>query len=370
MNKSKENIFINSINTNSAGTSNITKMLIKEGNFLSNEVRIVIEDNCFFSEVENSDHIDKKVFGNGFVKIAKRIKYDFFDFQKKVRKHKYNTVAIMANYSVFPLGIARKIVLMRHPYLVDKEAWNEISSKKQFFIEVLRKVMFSFTVKSTDKLVVQTDAMLELFIESYPNYKNEIQVLNNPISESILCQRENCIIPFEEREKFLFYPSRFYDHKNHFFLIDFAINCKEILVEKGIRIVVTLDLTGDGKSFLAKIKDDKLEDIFHNIGEVNQEELHFYYKKSLMLFFPSKAETFGNSIAEAMCFGLPILISDKPYARSLCVDAAVFSGFNNPDMVMKDINKILDNWDHYSVSSKNGSSKLLNSKEWFKEFIS
>jgi glycosyltransferase involved in cell wall biosynthesis len=367
--KKKQKVIINSINTNSAGTSNITKMIINEGDFLSENVSIIIEDNICFKGVGRVFSVKKVHFGQGLIRIAKRAKFDFFDFYRDVKAKKYDVVAIMANYSIFPVGIARKIVLMRHPYLVDKDSWLEIETKKQYFVELIRKFMFNLTLKSTDKLVLQTEAMYKLFKASYPNFTKEIQILNNPISESILKQRGNSILPLADRSQYLFYPSRYYDHKNHKFLLDLAIQCKNKLLQKKIKIVVTLDENGDGREFLSEISKLKLDDVFLNIGEVNQEDLHYYYMNSLMLFFPSKAETFGNSIAEAMCFGLPIFISNKPYARSLCKKGAFYSDFGKPDDVMKELDSFLKSWDCYSKESRLGSLEMLNSKEWFNSFI-
>src|SRR3546814_15007679 len=48
------------------------------------------------------------------------------------------------------------------------------------------------------------------------------------------------------------------------------------------------------------------------------------YADADALLFPSLDESFGLPLVEAMTLGLPILAAERPYARSLCGDAAVY----------------------------------------------
>ena len=46
-------------------------------------------------------------------------------------------------------------------------------------------------------------------------------------------------------------------------------------------------------------------------GHKNQEELNEYYENSHLFFLPSRGENYGHAIAEALCKGIPVVVSDQ-----------------------------------------------------------
>lgn len=358
-----KNTIVNSINTNSAGTSNITKLLINEGELVEEETLVIVEDNTFFNSLK-SKNIKFINLNKGIKRIFIRLYFELFLFKKLVNQDKPKNIIIMANYSLLPMKTSKKIVLMRHPYLVDRSSWQEIKSYKHYITELVRKVIFKVTLLSTDEVIVQTNAMKKMFLSEYPSYKNDVKVLNNPVSKAILNVREQSIVPKSERVNYLLYPSRYYAHKNHEVLIDFVTQNKKKLIQENLKIVITLHESGEGAHILSSIKKHNIDDFFVNLGEVEQTELHYYYRNSLALFFPSQAETFGNSIAEAMCFGLPIFIANKQYAKSLCGESAFYSDFQ-VDKIMSELLVFLSDWEAYKEKSRSKADQFLSPQEWF-----
>lgn len=350
-------IIFNSINTNSAGTSNVTKVLLNESFDDSN--LFIVEDNKFFSSSDKRLTLIKYHLGNGFFRWLNKLKFEMYTLPKMVRQGEVTSVVVMANYNLFSFS-CKKAVIMRHPYLVDKESWKEINSIGRYLTELLRKFAFGITLSTTDILIVQTQAMLEMFKESYPNFKGSVDVLANPVSAGVI---ELGTKKFEGRRRVLLYPSRYYSHKNHEMIIDFVKENKVFLANKGFKFVITLDKNGDGAHILNDIKEYELDDYIVNIGEVEQEVLFDYYTESLCLFFPSNAETFGNSIVESFFSGLPVVINDKPYARTLCKNNAIY--FNDLDSIKAAIEYCDENYNEFSNRSLKASQDIPSVPEWF-----
>lgn len=59
-------------------------------------------------------------------------------------------------------------------------------------------------------------------------------------------------------------------------------------------------------------------------GHVSRQEMAFFYDGLDVLVMPSRAETLGLPLIEAMFFGIPVVAADMPYAREVCGDAALY----------------------------------------------
>jgi glycosyltransferase involved in cell wall biosynthesis len=66
------------------------------------------------------------------------------------------------------------------------------------------------------------------------------------------------------------------------------------------------------------------------IGAVGRAQLPSLYANHDILVFPSLVESFGFPLLEAMVMGMPIVASDREWAREVCGDAAVYA---DPDDV-------------------------------------
>ena len=70
----------------------------------------------------------------------------------------------------------------------------------------------------------------------------------------------------------------------------------------------------------AKARDLGVADRIHFLGFVNQSQLPGVYVSSDLLVLPSKYETFGLVVTEAMVCGLPVVVSDQVGARFDLID--------------------------------------------------
>jgi glycosyltransferase involved in cell wall biosynthesis len=72
------------------------------------------------------------------------------------------------------------------------------------------------------------------------------------------------------------------------------------------------NLTAEEQNLTAEEQNHAAEKRCHTAEEVLS-----YYKSVDALLFPSQIETFGLPLAEASCFGLPIIAADLPYAAEV-----------------------------------------------------
>ena len=369
-------IIINSYNTLSAGTSIVSKNLLEalEHTNLPIKIHIFLPRLKIFRDFKNSEsvHITRlPVFWWPF-KYLFRFIYELFILPVIILIKKADVVLIMANYS--PIRFKpRKIVLMQHSYLVDESIYTQLHFKTKL-AETFRRFIFRRTLRSSHDIIVQSNYMKCLLEKTYNVRNCNVRILPNPLSKYIASINYSTSEISRVEEKIAFYVSRFNPHKNHEFILSLAETYKDIMQQENIKIYTTVNpnTSPSARTFIKHIQTSKLDDIVVNIGEIPHEEINLYYLKASCLFFPSKTESFGNALIEAMYFGLPILVPDLGYARAICEDAAYYYTPDNIDNAFIKLRRLCKNSslrNEYSELSLKQSKKFPNVEEWANHII-
>ncbi|MBK8476797.1 MAG: glycosyltransferase [Opitutaceae bacterium] len=150
--------------------------------------------------------------------------------------------------------------------------------------------------------VVQTEVMRGNLIASYPALAGKVAVIPQPAPEWFRTVSRGKLVG---DEVILFYPAAYYAHKNHA-LIE-AMNAE-----------VPGELAGRVRFVVTYGQDRMVTGSIENVGRLDAAGCLEMYRTASALFFPSKAESYGLPLVEAMCAGLPVLCADLPYAHWLC----------------------------------------------------
>jgi len=369
-------IIINSYNTLSAGTSIVSKQLLESMTQTSCQDRfhVIIPNIKIFNALTGYGHFQitrLPVFWGPF-KYIFRFFYEFFIFPITMLIKKPDVVLIMANYSPLRFN-SRKIVLMQHSYLVDESIYSKIHTKTKI-LEQFRQLIFHWTIRSSDEIVVQTEYIKHLLQKKYNVQHCKIHVLPNPLSKDITSFSTTRKNNSWEKEKIAIYVSRYNPHKNHQFIVTLAESHKGALQKENIKFHITINsaISAAAENLIKEIKSKQLEDIIINIGEIPHHQISHYYQKACCLFFPSKTESFGNVLIEAMYFGLPILVPDLGYARSVCGDAGYYYNPDDSDDAFNKLCQICKNESlrhEYSNRSLKQAKLFPDSKTWAKQLL-
>ncbi len=376
-------IIFNSYNTVGAGPSNVTKFILKS--LVERKVPykkyFIIPRIYLFEDVEGNSclKIYKIPVLRNFLKYVFRGFYDIFLFPAVTLILNPTAVIVLANYS--PMKVCgKKIVFMRHPFLVDK--FSKIyDDPKTFIIERIRKIVFILTLMSTDVLVVQSSYMKRALLKRFGKRVAHlhIYILPNPISNLIDFNESNidtCVKNDNNNHKIVLFISRYYPHKNHCFLVKLAEKYQNEFRRGKIKFYITIGASEGGRRarrLLDKIVEQKLGDIIYNLGELPNTALAQYYRTARCLFFPSQSETFGNPLIEAMAYGLPVIVPDLGYAKAVCGEAGTY--YNTGDLADafdKIMTLVGDNLlcEKYSRISRIRVKKIPTTDQWIDEVLS
>lgn len=128
---------------------------------------------------------------------------------------------------------------------------------------------------------------------------------------------------------FLFLPAAVERHKNIEVLIDSIPHLSDPQIEFRIAGTTATDPTYVAE-LLARASRLGVESRFHLLGPVPYERVVSFYRGAIALVFPSKLETFGHPMLEAMIAGTPVIASDIPAFREIGEGAASFFPADDP----------------------------------------
>lgn len=246
-----------------------------------------------------------------------------------------NGLLCFGNFLLFPGKLDSKVVLLHHPYIVDDKLYKELNWKRRFG-ELLKRIAFEITSSFATKIVVQSDYMANLLINKNRKLESKVAVISNPLSRPFEAFRTESLAATNLRQgiksNIILFVSRFYPHKNHFFLIELG----RALLRNNLKylIQVTIDETnGEAAAFMKIAKDENLP--IQNIGELDQKNLSSVYQRADIAIFPSLSETFGNPLIEGLCFSLPTIALDLPYAKEILGDCGIYFDGTAADCLKK-----------------------------------
>jgi glycosyltransferase involved in cell wall biosynthesis len=117
----------------------------------------------------------------------------------------------------------------------------------------------------------------------------------------------------------------------------YLLDATRLLVSRGITQFSVL-FVGAGEQeeeLRAAIKDQRLEGIVYQVGGVSYHNLGSYYRSGDVFVSPTRADTWGVAVLEAMAFGKPVLCSQYAGSRQMVAhgeNGFIFDPFDPPQL--------------------------------------
>lgn len=235
-----------------------------------------------------------------------------------------------------------QLLLFHWAYAVypDREIWSNMDSKS-YINRKIRLYLFQKNLKYANTVIAQTEN-IEQRLHRYYNIENIVTIPNSiDIGSHTLNKKQNFDLPDGKK---LLYLTHYYTHKNLEIFIPLAHKIKERKLDYKIIITITKNQHPLAKIFLEDVAKYELEDVIHNIGPVKFDEISSLYNQCDALLMPTLLESFGLTYIEAIFFKLPILTSDRDFARVLCKEVAFYFDPLDADDILHTIeNAFLNN---------------------------
>ncbi len=230
---------------------------------------------------------------------------------------------------------------------------------KIFFDEFSLKQRESYINEEINKsnFIFVSSIQVKKEFKKYYNLKKTILPLRIPSSYSPISKKK--------LKNFILFPSQFWKHKNH----QYIINVSKILKQKKIKVKFIFcgkidDYRNENnfKIINNEIKKNKLEDYIQNLGEVSYKKLIKMQSECMAFVNPSFYEGWSTINEEARSLNKYIFLSNIPGHIEQKNYGSIFFDINDPKSLVIQINKFLKK----KTYKKNN---LLKKNDFFKKKI-
>lgn len=310
------NILVNATAARYSGALSILNQFIEniplDG---QNQYYIFVNPNFRKIDKQNVEYISKDT-QSWFARII----WDELGLKKWIRDHnlKFDLFISFQNMGAKINKEIPQLIYYHQPLPLSDTKWNLMKKEERIFF--FYKWFYSFFVNryltSKTQFVLQIPSIRDAFIRKFridAEYTHIMRPNMVNIDYSTVKSydfKDDCI--------HCIYPATPLLYKSHDDIIEalHKLKQKEPLLLLKIRVHFTFNST-DSKSLHKKIVAYNLEENIVFEGSIPFEKLLSYYKSSHVLLFPSYIETLGLPLLEAASAGIPIVVSDLPYARDV-----------------------------------------------------
>jgi len=243
-------------------------------------------------------------------KNQKRSTTSFFLSFNKLKnfllKKKYDAILILGWNNIFYLKSFLIAILARIPLILRVETNN---NQKIFFIKKIIKKLFLFFFLSKFKYFLYIGKRNKKFYQSYNIKNNQLFYAPYSVDNKFFFHKNRNLEFFKNkfnpaRKKIILFVGKIIERKNPQVFLELALFFKD---RKDLLFMMVGDgnLMGYCKNYIAN---NNLNNILL-VGFQNRKQIRAIYKISYVLVMPSKYETWGLVINEAMACKLPVIAS-------------------------------------------------------------
>jgi glycosyltransferase involved in cell wall biosynthesis len=118
------------------------------------------------------------------------------------------------------------------------------------------------------------------------------------------------------------------------------------------------------RRLIQRIEQEKLQQVLVNLGMISGPQVEQAYRSADAFLMPTLFESFGRVYHEALQFGLPILTSERDFARDACQDAALYFDPLDADSVARSMARVMEDGELRATLAQNAKRLVRESPTW------
>lgn len=291
--------------------------------FSTNINQIVADDVILVCEEDQFDFFYDR-YGNVFSIYSKKCKGYFKRFYKEHRLYKdlklskKDIVLYTGNYMPLWGGNHKKMLvihdlLFRHGEFLSKNFYT-------LLFRMQRYIYIPISLRRADKIVAISNFTCQEIIKYYNIKKEKIQVIYNYFNFNKYTIGGKRTIQDIDGNYFLSICAK-YPHKDHLTIVKaFELYCEN---NKNVKLVFVGKLNVESQVYLKSLS-QSIKNRIIVFRHISTQDIYYLYSNAQAYISASLFEGFGMPIAEALYFGLPVILSDTYVHREVSMGLAKY----------------------------------------------
>lgn len=327
------------------GLSNIILLLKTLSRiYPQDQILVVCTPNSGLSSLSALPNVEMIYYGGDRHKEVDRLLLGYFGLKKLVEQYRVDVVWSLnvGTYTRLKVPHVLSVNNAYQVYPLDEVAHYHPRSR---FTLIFLRTFFQKTLRLSDAVILQTPLMRDYVqkISRAPASYVVPKAVERDEDEEVEALPPEMIAVLDSKKADLtfLYVATNSPHKNYQVLIDTF----DILLTRSISAQVVLTISFDELILLGGDKAKRLIDAGYivPIGWVKKQHLKSLYLAVDACLMPSVLESLSSAHLEAMMWGKPQIVSDLPFSRDLCGDAAIYVHATDPNQWAESIQELAGN---------------------------
>lgn len=284
-----------------------------------------------YEEVCREREIPFLAFARGRAYLAWRLWFDLVMVPRLAREHGVDAIFSMGNHGPVATPVPHVLLFHSPAYIYDEAEWGSRFTTRERLTIRAQSRLFTASARRAEAVIAQTRVAGDRLVRRFGLDADRIHVVPNAVTmehagaaPSTSAQAARMREVARGRVKVLTL-ARYYPHKNIEFVVEVAARLHDAGDDRLV-FFITVEPGQDPRvpRLLDSIARLGLEDRVVNLGQVPLDALPSIYEEADGVFLPTLLESHSGSYLEALRYGVPIVTSDKDFAREACGGGATY----------------------------------------------
>ena len=229
--------------------------------------------------------------------------------------HKYE-IDVVFNLGdiILPRARCPQIYFFDYP-LIAGSVYHAGFRGREWVKQTVKKSLISLSIASNHSIICQSELIQSQLQSGYPEIP--ARVLPMPLQDWPYVDQDR------DPTKFAYVASPS-EHKNHAILLDVAFELRRRRLPYTITVTLLPNDNSLTSSLYRRLEAEDLAQYVVPVGRLEHNDVMYLLSSCIGTVMPSTAETYGLPYFESMQTRTPLAVSDLPFARSACREAAIY----------------------------------------------
>lgn len=249
-----------------------------------------------------------------------RVFQEFFGANFFIKKYNINYIYTYFGFGLF--GFDKKQIIGSadsNLYFPEVDFWKNEKTHEKFIRWIVDKFRI-YGLKKADAVIFENKAMYDRATDLFGITK-KVMILPS-INTPNLSEELN--LKFKTNSPKVLLLCGWQRNKNILLIPELAAYLRKLGFDIEFIITAEPDQSSCSKEFFSLVDKWAVRDLINCIGIVKKNQLPDLYRQIDLVLLLSLLESFSNNIIESWFYEKPLVVSDEPWSRSICSDAAIY----------------------------------------------